>query len=358
MSTKLPSVLACQRGTVLTDGRMSSIVVDDDGVEKTHLPVYIMRHGIRGINTKEGAGDVSNVQRTESAKTHTSASGLMVEFGFRSIPFKHLLFACADQEYRVALTGFMERFFSSGVNEFDEVTRRMARNILNGRWLWRNQLLGEVTVSAQVGDRTYSGQGSRKDDFDNYTKDEIDFASNVIQAGLHGAHVPAQITGRVMFGFNGSVEVFPSQNMVTNKPKGFARSLYKADMISRKELLSIMQSANKDGEDAGDFAADMIVMGRAVLRDQKIGSAIRTIDTWYKPQGDLLTGAEPVRPIAIEPNGASLEFNTFNRSKANDAKAALTKVKELIPAPDALNPQAAYLIGLLIRGGVFSESKD
>jgi CRISPR-associated protein Csy3 len=213
-------------------------------------------------------------------------------------------------------------------------------------------MLGEVSVTATSGQKTYQGVGTRLSDFNDYTEDEKALAQNVIASGFLGGQGDAlalTVQGRVLFGFTGQTEIFPSQNMVTNKPKGFARSLYKVDMVSRKELVSILSGAKKDGEDAGEFMADMIDMGRAALRDQKIGNAIRTIDTWYPEYAGL--------PIPVEPNGASLESNTLHRkSEAVNAKGLLRKIDEIVPSA-TFNPDAAYLIALIVRGGVFSEGE-
>ena len=350
MSIKIPQVLSFQRGTIVSDGTLSSIVPSGDA--ERFVPIKVIRHGIRGINNTPKNGDAANIQRTESAKTATSAVGLAVEFAYRTLAAEQLLFGCSDPAYRLAVKGFVDRFFVRGVPEFDEVCRRYARNILNGRWLWRNLMLGQVSVSAEVksSGKIYSGAGSRRSDFDQYTDDEKALAEDVIASGFlsgQGGATTLNVVGRVTFGFTGEVEVFPSQNMVTNKPKGFARSLYKVDMISRKELISILSGASKNGEDAGEFMADMIDMGRAALRDQKIGNAIRTIDTWYPGYTDKI--------IPIEPNGASLDDNTLYRdTMAVNAKGLLSKIDEIAPSA-TFNADAAYLIALIVRGGVFSE---
>jgi CRISPR-associated protein Csy3 len=352
MSIKIPGVLSFQRGTIVTDGTLASIVPGESA--ERFVPIKVIRHGIRGINNNpkgEDVAKIANIQRTESAKTATNAIGLAVEFSFRTLPADRLLFGCSDPDYRRAVDGFIARFFVRGMPEFDEVCLRYARNILNGRWLWRNRMLGEVSVSAKCGDIVYKGDGSHLNDFNDYTEDEKALAQNVIASGFlsppNSAAPALSVEGRVTFGFTGEVEVFPSQNMVTNKPKGFARSLYKVDMISRKDLVSILSGASKDGDDAGEFMADMIDMGRAALRDQKIGNAIRTIDTWYPDYAGM--------PIPVEPNGASLETNSLYRKPvAANAKGLLAKIDEIVPSA-TFNPDAAYLIALIVRGGVFSE---
>ncbi|MEO8005288.1 MAG: type I-F CRISPR-associated protein Cas7f/Csy3, partial [Betaproteobacteria bacterium] len=95
--------------------------------------------------------------------------------------------------------------------------------------------------------------------------------------------------------------------------------------------------------------ADTVVMGTAALRDQKIGNAIRTIDTWYNDDADL-------RPIAIEPNGASLSDGKFYRP-VNGAYKLLALVDELAKQCDGTaQPDVMYLVAMMIRGGVFGES--
>lgn len=346
MSLKIPDVLSFQRGTIVTDGLMSSIVLDKEGVEKT-IPIKVIRHGIRGINSHPKKDNVSNIQQTESAKTHPRAIGLAVSFSYKTIPATELLFSCSDSSFRSEISKFIEKFFVRGNLEFDEVCRRYARNILNGRWLWRNRVLGETQIIANVGNKTYHSNGSKLHNFDNYTEDEISLADAISTGFLSNNYLmPAiKVEGRVLFGFTGDVETFPSQNMVNNKPKGFARSLYKVDMPSNKELQTIMNGANKNGADAGEFLADMIDMGRAAIRDQKIGNAIRTIDTWYPGFKET--------PIPVEPNGANLEMNKVFRNKQN-ANDFLSAIDSFTPT-DQFNPDVAFLIAIIIRGGVFSK---
>lgn len=358
-SDKLPGVLSFQRGFVLSDGLFFNLEPSESHPQELvkASAVRVIRHGIRGANahTKEGK-DNSNIQRTESAKTSTRAAGVLVQFFLRSLPAHELLYACTDMDYRAKLSRFIQAYFQPGVAEFEDVCLRYARNILRGSWLWRNRVLGSVSIAAQVGEHVYR-ETPRKlegDLFDpaSFTEDEKGLARAIAQgfvAPLGAAPVIA-VQARIEFGFQGEVEVFPSQNMVTSKPDGFARSLYKVDMLSRSQLREILQSSRKDGNQAGEFAADMIVMGHAALRDQKIGNAIRTIDNWYE-------GAAPMVPIAIEPTGASLSFNQEMRGAKEQANALLKRIDEFAPTQGAYSKEAAFLIALMIRGGVFSESK-
>ena len=148
MSIKIPGVLSFQRGAIVTDGLLSSIVPTESA--ERLVPVKVIRHGIRGINNTPKGEDVANIQRTESAKTADDAIGLAVEFSYRTLPANRLLFGCSDPNYRRAAEGFISRFFVRGVPEFDEVCLRYARNILNGRWLWISSSMPSVIIERSV----------------------------------------------------------------------------------------------------------------------------------------------------------------------------------------------------------------
>ena len=88
------------------------------------------------------------------------------------------------------------------------------------------------------------------------------------------------------------------------------------------------------------------------MHSQKIGNALRTIDTWY-PE------VEELGPIAVEPYGS-----VTNRGKAYrqpKQKADFYTLLDSWIIKDALlsAEQQHYVIATLIRGGVFGDaSKD
>ncbi|CAK0781603.1 hypothetical protein CCP3SC15_940001 [Gammaproteobacteria bacterium] len=125
--------------------------------------------------------------------------------------------------------------------------------------------------------------------------------------------------------------MFPSQNYIENKPKGFARSLFrigKPERINRNELVEFR------------------VMGQAAIRDQKIFNAIRTIDTWYP------AFSETSFPIAVEPAGASLSQQEFYRPKEASSFAMFKRLNLIDPN----SPEGMFCIAALDRGGVYSDS--
>jgi CRISPR-associated protein Csy3 len=351
---KLPGVLAFQRGLVITDALFFNVIKDGQ------TPVMVMRHGIRGTQNVNKDGDaekgtaanakrqeVSNIQTTDTAKLHEEAEALAVRFGLRFLDLKDVLFACAPsstdandlvRNYRESVSGFIERAKSSA--GLEEVASRFARNIANGRWLWRNRTIAravEVRVSMEGKlIATFNALAIPLNHFDDITEDERKLAAFIAE-GLRGDEVSGlDIEARLDFGVRGALEVFPSQNYVENKPRGFARPLYCLGAPER-----VRDRNGMEFESAR-------TMGHAALRDQKIGNALRTIDTWYPAY------AEHGRPLPVEPNGASLEAQEFFRDRKTSAFEFARRLNTLDPA----SPEGMFMIASLIRGGVFSGGKE
>jgi len=348
---KLPGSLSLQRGTVVSDGAFFNLF--DDGRQEA---LHVMYHGIRGTqnvagNKEKGAAtgnslarEVTNIQLTESAKLQPNAK-LLVKWDFRFIDLSYVLFASASKasadkseeyNFRQAFLSFVDRAKQS--DGLKEVIRRYIRNIVNGRWLWRNRIVAE-SINIQVTAQDYPVKFSfdalsyHLKSFENPSEQEQKLA-DILLKGITGESTNAalHIEAIVDFGMGG-VEVFPSQNYLEDKPKGFSRSLYQ---------LTPKKPDHK--------ANDNQYLGQAALRDQKIGNALRTIDTWY-PQFE----ENDKKPIAVEPNGANLEGQIFYRV-GKDKVSAFDILKEV----DELDPNSEkgmFLIACLIRGGVYSEGE-
>ena len=360
---KLPGVLAFSRGILVTDAELFNEI---DG-EYEHHPVKVIRHGFRGTQNinKEGEGQgantannsdrkIANPQQTDSAKLDPRADALVARFSFRPLPLD------GEQRYSVApgrtdsdeeiaamrksIDHFIER--AKGSAGLIEVSRRLARNVVNGRWLWRNR-----TIARGVEVRIYRHDGAQAprleamkpiavvdalavplNHFDDYQEAERDLGE-IIALNLAGEALDTLIVeARLTFGMRGAIEVFPSQNYIDGKLKGFARPLYRLG-----------------GPDEDDTGKDVRVMGNAAIRDQKVANALRTIDTWY-PDYEAWG-----RPIAVEPNGASLEAQHFFRpiNSADSSFKLFTRLNKVSPDSE----EGMFCIASLLRGGVYSESE-
>lgn len=332
---KTPANFSFQRLLMTTDGGFFNQIAGS----YEHNPLQVVRHGIRGTQNTETSGkDVSNIQQTESAKTDAAAEALVVRFGMRLIDLEHGLFACIGdtpditRQVRDSVQNFVQRAKTS--QGLITVSERIARNVMAGAWLWRNRSVASaVEVEVAHKDAVIAKVDALKiptNRFDDLSAEEKAVGA-VIAAGLRGdRQANLTVVARLRFGVSGCVEVFPSQAYLEDKPKGFARPLYKISRAAKAD----------DTSSARD-------MGQAALRDQKIANRLRTIDTWYP-------GFEEIgQPLPIEPNGASLEFAfAFRGEKAVSAFDMFARLNAIDPNSD----EGMFCIGVLIRGGVLGMS--
>lgn len=352
---KLPGVLSFQRGMIITDAPFFNVSKEDNQL----TPLVVTRHGIRGTQNinKSGAAEsstaanasreeVSNIQTTDTAKLAEGARALAVRFGLRFLDLDNVLFACAPssndgdaliRDYRDSLDQFIQRAKDSSA--LDSIAARYARNIANGRWLWRNRTVARsVTVTATPEDGEpvkFDALTIPVNHFDRITEFEQAIGRRITENLRGDSDRGIEIQAMVDFGVSGSTEVFPSQNYVENKPRGFARPLYclgRPDPVVKTDAL---------GFDS------VRIMGQAALRDQKIGNALRTIDTWYPKY------QEYGKPIPVEPNGASLEAQEFFRDRKISAFEFAKRLNTLDPTSD----DGLFMLACLLRGGVFSEGQ-
>lgn len=337
---KLPGVTSFKRAVVITDGVMSNLF--EDGSTN---PVEIIRHGIRGTQNVVGDADekkgtskkdreISNVQETDTAKLNVDAVGMRVEFKMRFLPLVESLDACNDKDsgFGADFKQSFKNFVAAAADSAGliEVAARYARNIVNGRWLWRNRTLAEaIQISVLIGDEGEELIFDALDiplNFGDYSKDEMKLAAHIARGFCGQRASSITVTADLDFGIKGAIEVFPSQNFLGDKPRGFARSLYKYNAPKK---------INK---------TDSNCVGYAAIRDQKIGNALRVIDTWYPEFNEIGL------PIAVEPNGANLEQNKFFRKNSASSFKLFLSFDEIDPSTD----QGMFCIASIIRGGVYS----
>jgi len=269
----------------------------------------------------------ANLQRVDVAALPFDADTLKLSFSLRVLGQLEQPSACNDQDYQAELAKKINGYIAE--HRFTELAARYAENIANGRFLWRNRV-GAEAVEVHV---TYAGNPSGQQtlifnsaDFNlrQFTAPGGDLAvlAEIIRHGLSGeAQVFLQIEAYVQLG--AGQEVFPSQELVLDGGRDSAKSkyLYQVD-------------------------------GVAAMHSQKIGNALRTIDTWYP-------GADELGPIAVEPYGS-----VTNRGKAYRQPKEKLDFYTLLDnwiikdAPTSAEQQH-YVIATLIRGGVFGDaSKD
>lgn len=337
---KTASVLAFERKLDPSDALLFSGDWSARADSTEWKPVAVREKSVRGtashrLKDKKGDGDVlrrdmkvevPNPQTVDVATLPADADTLKVRFTLRVLSGTGHPSACNDAAYRQKLIATVGDYVRE--HGFGELGRRYAANLANGRFLWRNRIGAEqveVTIVHLRDGRasarwTFDALGHSMHDLTAPATDTkaVKELAEVIAAGLGGAsHVLLQVTAFVRIG--AGQEVFPSQELILERGRGDkSRTLYDVDKV-------------------------------AAIHSQKIGNALRTIDTWYPDSADN-------GPIAVEPYGSvTTQGKAYRQPKEKKDFYNLLDgwiIKDKTPDVE----QQHFVIATLIRGGVFGEA--
>ncbi len=319
---KLPEILAFSRKLEVSDALMTSGMWSDVGKEDEWKDIELHDKRNRATHSQYGAQDAkkveSNLSWGDDAALPHDADTLRVKYSLKVMGGLEELAACNKPEFEQALSDSISSYREK--YGFTELAIRYANNIANGRFLWRNRVGAEnLRVKVKHGDQiwTFNGYDYCLNKFVQL-EDSSDLAAlaGVVQNGLQSDSFKyLEVTAFAKLG--AGQHVWPSQEMVLKIPKG--------------EKSKILFQLN----------------GCAAIHSEKIGNALRTIDTWYSEDKD-------VRAIAVEPYGSVTTRGEAHRRSKNDF---YTLLKNWLANNDGMDKKDQhYIIATLIRGGVFGKS--
>lgn len=332
---KTPSVLAFERKLDPSDALFAA--GNWDAREGKWVPIAVREKSVRGTISNRLSAKAAdpaklnasvekpNLQTIDVASLPEDCDTLRVRFSLRVLGGVGRPSACNANDYQRKLAEVVAAYGQEP--GFGELAFRYAVNLANGRFLWRNRLSAErilVTVRHLV-----EGEEEAKWQFDAFAVPmnkfdvpescgkELGELARVIESGLASevGYCLLEVTAFVRMG-NGQ-EVFPSQELILDKGgRRKSKTLY-------------------------------AVNGIAGMHSQKIGNALRTIDTWYP---------EAENPIAVEPYGSVTSLGMAYRqpTKKSDFYSLLDNWMLKDKAPDEGNRH--YVMAIFIRGGVFGNS--
>lgn len=334
---KTASVLAFERKLANSDGLMYGGKWAERDQAGAWQPLAVQTKSVRGtISNRMKAAIASdpakldaeiqkpNLQIIDVAALPFDADTLKISFTLRVLGNLALPSACNDQAYQAALGKVINDYIAA--HQFTELAHRYAENIANARFLWRNRIGAEsieVRVQQLEADQVVQSWRFNAQDFDIHrfspAGGTLEQLAKVIGAGLRGeafALLKVDAFARIGAG----QEVFPSQELVLERGGDGSKS---------KHLYHVHNVA--------------------ALHSQKIGNALRTIDTWYP-------NAEQLGPIAVEPYGSVTNRGTAYRQPGEkmDFYNLLDRWVLKDAAPEVA--QQHYVIATLVRGGVFGEA--
>ncbi|MGB0467052.1 MAG: type I-F CRISPR-associated protein Csy3 [Pontibacterium sp.] len=336
---KTASVLAFERKLSNSDALLFAGNWSDRENSGSWQPVAIQSKDVRGTISNRLKSAIAsnpakldaeiqkaNLQRVDVAALPFEADTLKISFTLRVLGDLATPSACNDQDYQAALADTINTYINE--HQFKELANRYAENLANGRFLWRNRVGAEAVevrvshIQDQVVQNlwVFKGEEFSLREF-KQPKDNLAELSDVIRQGLTGdAFAFLKVEAFARLG-NGQ-EVFPSQELVLDGGRDSSKSKY-------------LYQVN-------DVAA---------MHSQKIGNALRTIDTWYP-------GAQDLGPIAVEPYGSVTNRGTAYRQPKDKMDFYNLLDGWVIKGNTPPEEQQHYVMAGLIRGGVFGEKAD
>ena len=337
---KTASVLAFERKLDVSDALMFAGNWERRDEPESWKSIEVREKSVRGtisnrLNTKDQDpakldADIENpnLQTVDVATLPSDSDTLMVRFTLRVLAGAGTPSACNNAEYQARLKATVDGYIST--HGFGTLAQRYAANLANGRFLWRNRFGAEqVEVHVRALSKGDVQQSWAFDALASSLRDlttggdnpkGLEELSGYIEQGLAGQqHVLLEVLAFSRIG--SGQEVFPSQELILDRGRGDkSRTLY---------------HVNKT----------------AGIHSQKLGNAIRTVDTWYPEDA-----GEDMGPIAVEPYGSvTTQGRAYRQPKQNaDFYSLLDRWVLKDEAPEEGNQH--FVIATLIRGGVFGEA--
>ena len=334
------SVLAFEKKLVPSDGYMYGTQWEERNNGASQTALKLIEKSVRGtISNRLKAAiksdpvklnaevEKANLQTVDSCALAPEQDTLKLHFTLKVLGGVHQPSACNNALFKQSYSNAVHDYI--GREGFKELGKRYALNLANARFLWRNRV-GAENIEVQV-------NALNKDSKQSWVFDATQFSTRhfntdnqqVIELGERIAAALSSDDDFLMLEVNCFVqvgkaqEVYPSEELVLDKGKG-----------KKSKILYDNQ-------------------GIAAMHSQKVGNALRSIDTWYPEFDD---SAKTAGPIAIEPYGAVTNLGKAYRTPKDkqdfytffDQWARGTKLDRI--------EDEHYVMAILVRGGVFGES--
>ena len=334
--SNIVSVLAFEKKLVPSDGYMYGTTWEERN-EKA-VPLKLIEKSVRGTISNrlkkamrsdpaklDAEVEKPNLQTIDSCALGTEQDTLKLHFTLKVLSGVETPSACNNSEFNKTYKAAAKKYIEE--EGFTELAKSYATNIANARFLWRNRL-GAENIEVKV--KTLNKDTGGTWIFDSTTIGIKDFKCNDSQVISLAEKIAEALSGKTTFllleivafaKVGKAQDVYPSEELVLDKGKG-----------KKSKIL---------------YAID----GIAGMHSQKIGNALRTIDTWYPEFDEAQIG-----PIAIEPYGAVTNLGKAYRTPT--AKADFYTLFDNFARGGSLEKKEDehYVMAVLVRGGVFGES--
>lgn len=323
----IASVLAFEKKLVPSDGRMYETVWENR--HENAIALNLVEKSVRGTisnrlkSTESKKLDAKvenpNLQKVDSCGLSAECDTLKLSFTLKVLGNIDKPSACNNENFLKSYQQAVNQYVSH--YQFTELAKRYALNIANGRFLWRNRVGTEkLEIVVKIKDKQFVFNGF---DYSLKSFDKIDDKVNELAVYIAKAlsgnsdYLLLEIDAFALVGK--AQEIYPSEELVLDKGKG-----------DKSKILYAVKNI-------------------ASMHSQKIGNAIRTIDTWY-PDFD-----EQNLVIAIEPYGAVTNLGKAYRHPQKKVDF-FTLFDKYALGGELSETEQHYVMAVLVRGGVFGQS--
>jgi CRISPR-associated protein Csy3 len=330
---EVASVLAFEKKLVTSDGYLYGTTWNERHLKDKATQLKLVEKSVRGtISNRMKQADLDdplklnkkmespNLQKVDACALNENQDTLKLHFTLKVLGGVDKPSACNNEKFLQSFSKCAQDYIEK--EGFRELAKRYAINIANGRFLWRNRVGAEkleVVVTAGDDKWIFNAHDFPLRNFD-INNTDVQALADKIAAALSGTLPYLLITVDAYALVGKSQEVYPSEELVLDKGKG--------------DKSKILYHVN-------DVAA---------MHSQKIGNALRTIDTWYSEFETSNIG-----PIAIEVYGAVTNLGKAYRTDKKDHFYGLFD-KFAVGEELASKEQEHYVMAVLVRGGVFGQS--
>jgi CRISPR-associated protein Csy3 len=269
----------------------------------------------------------ANLQTVDSCALAPEQDTLKLHFTLKVLGGVQQPSACNNALFKQSYNGAVRDYI--GKEGFKELGKRYAINLANARFLWRNRV-GAENIEVQVKALNKEAQQTWSFDATQISTKHFDCnEAQVLELGERIAKALASEDDFLMLEINCFVQigkaqdVYPSEELVLDKGKGKKSKI----LYSVKDI--------------------------AAMHSQKIGNALRSIDTWYPEFDDA---EKTAGPIAIEPYGAVTNLGKAYRTPKDNQDFYTFFDKWARGATLERIEDEHYVMAILVRGGVFGES--
>ena len=270
-----------------------------------------------------------NLQKVDSCALGENQDTLCVKFTLKVLGGIEKPSACNGKLFNESYPQVAKNYIEE--TGFKELAKRYATNIANARFLWRNRVgAQEVEVVVKINNEQeliFNTKDFALNKFDS-TDSKLQILASKIAEALSGKaeFLLLDISAYALIGK--AQEVYPSEELVLDKS-------------NRKDKKSkILYHVNQ--------IDDVRFSG---MHSQKIGNAIRTIDTWYAEFAE-----NGNNPIAAEPYGAVTNLGKAFRNPKDKSDFFTLFDRFALGEKLANENEEHYVMAVLVRGGVFGKS--